>query len=240
MRLPYASSWPPQRRRFDLPRRQLAPAAAAAARADRKPAGTLRHHHVDLQSRPFPRGRRAPARALRPELGAGAADRLGRCQGPGQGLGGLAQGLRAGLAARAGIEPAAAVVAAVAGSKCRPAQRRCRPAAQLLRSRCCRWRAIPRVGGSMKKVDRDAFERAIAQMRNDSADTRALIEEIIAKQGFEQAGETAAYHCQCRALRLRPWQSPPMYAAARTDGPDDGSAGWRVAELLAHRLLAAG
>jgi hypothetical protein len=92
----------------------------------------------------------------------------------------------------------------------------------------------------MNEIDRDAFERAIAQMRSDSADSRELIDAISAKPGFEQAGETAAYHCQCKALRLKPWQSPPMYAAPRLDGPDDGSAGWKVAEQLAHRLLAAG
>ena len=92
----------------------------------------------------------------------------------------------------------------------------------------------------MNEIDRDAFERAIAQMRSDSADSRELIDAISAKQGFEQAGETAAYHCQCRALRLKPWQPPPMYAAPRTDGPEDGVMGHRAAELLLQRMLAAG
>lgn len=90
----------------------------------------------------------------------------------------------------------------------------------------------------MKAIDRAAMTAAIEQMRSESADSRARIDEIIAKQGFEEAGETAAYHCQCQTLRLRPWQSPPMYAAARLDGPDDMV--WKQAETLAHRLLAAG
>jgi hypothetical protein len=91
----------------------------------------------------------------------------------------------------------------------------------------------------MKAIDRAAMTAAIEQMRSESADSRALIDEIIARQDFEEAGQTATYHCQCQALRLKPWQSPPMYAAARLDGSDDGNMGWKQAEQLAHRLLAA-
>lgn len=92
----------------------------------------------------------------------------------------------------------------------------------------------------MKAIDRAAMTAAIEQMRSESAASRALIDEIIAKQGFEEAGETAAYHCQCKALHLKPWQPPPMHAQPRADGRDDGSLGWRRAELLLQRLLAAG
>jgi hypothetical protein len=95
----------------------------------------------------------------------------------------------------------------------------------------------------MTDLDRDAFERAIAQMQAEDAGShgRQLIDALLAKQqSFEETGETAAYYCQCKALRLKPWQSPPMYAQPRADGPDDGSAGWKRAELLAYRLLTAG
>jgi hypothetical protein len=94
----------------------------------------------------------------------------------------------------------------------------------------------------MNKLDRDAFARAIAQMQAEDAGShgRQLIDALLAKgQSFEETGETAAYYCQCKALHLKPWQSPPMYAAPRLDGPDDGSAGWKQAELLAYRLRAA-
>ena len=95
----------------------------------------------------------------------------------------------------------------------------------------------------MTDLDRDAFARAIAQMQAEAAGShgRQLIDALLAKgQSFAETGETACYFCQTKALRLKPWQSPPMYAAARTDGHDNGSGGWKVAELLAHRLLAAG
>lgn len=95
----------------------------------------------------------------------------------------------------------------------------------------------------MTDLDRDAFKRAIAQMQAEPAGShgRELIAALLAKgQSFEETGETACYFCQTKALRLQSWQPPPMYTAARLDGHDDGSAGWKAAELLAYRLLAAG
>jgi hypothetical protein len=87
----------------------------------------------------------------------------------------------------------------------------------------------------MNDIDRNAFTRAIALMQAEDAGShgRELIDALLAKQqSFEETGESAAYYCQCKALRLKPWQSPPIYAAPRLDGP--------VAEQLAHRLRAAG
>jgi hypothetical protein len=95
----------------------------------------------------------------------------------------------------------------------------------------------------MNDLDHDAFKRAIELMQAEPAGShgRELIEALLAKQqSFEETGETACYYCQCKALRLQPWQSPPMYAAPRTDGHDDGSQGWKAAEMLAYRLRAAG
>jgi len=92
----------------------------------------------------------------------------------------------------------------------------------------------------MNDIDREAGERAIEQMRAESADSRALIDALIARDGLEEAGQTAAYHCQCQSLRLKPWQPPPMHAEPRTDGPDDGTMGHCVAEQLLYRMLSLG
>lgn len=92
----------------------------------------------------------------------------------------------------------------------------------------------------MKPVDRDAFKRAIEMIRAESPSRRAQIDDKLAREGFEQAGQFAAYHGQVSTLRLKPWQPPPMYADPRGVGPDDGIMGYRAAELLLQRLLAAG
>jgi hypothetical protein len=92
----------------------------------------------------------------------------------------------------------------------------------------------------MKQIDRAAMQLAIDQMRAEGGNARAQIEDKLATESFAEAGQTAAYHGQCKALRLRPWQPPPMYAQPRADGPDDGIMGHRAAELLLQRMLAAG
>jgi hypothetical protein len=89
----------------------------------------------------------------------------------------------------------------------------------------------------VNKLDKDAFERAIAMMRSE-ADGRELLDAISARQKtFAETGETAAYYCQCRNLKLKSHQPPPMYAAANAVGGDDGSSGWFQAEQLLRRLL---
>src|SRR5262249_38267955 len=53
--------------------------------------------------------------------------------------------------------------------------------------------------------------RAIALMRNESEDSRELIDELLTRNGFASARETAAYYCQTRRLRLKSHQ-PPSHA----------------------------
>jgi hypothetical protein len=55
---------------------------------------------------------------------------------------------------------------------------------------------------------------------------------MAAGQSFEEIGMSAAYGCQCRSLRLKPWESPPMYAHLH---PDD-----RQLQVLVEKMLAAG
>ena len=87
-------------------------------------------------------------------------------------------------------------------------------------------------------IDRAAMTLAIGRARAESADSRERIEEILAREGFAEAGETAAYWAQDTALRLRPWQTPPCWVhdiegelAAGDDG-DDVHGRKRAARLL--------
>ena len=52
-----------------------------------------------------------------------------------------------------------------------------------------------------------------------------------------EAAESAAYHCQCRALRLRPWQAPPCGCFSDEVGLGYGHS--RAEVLLRRRMLAA-
>jgi hypothetical protein len=56
----------------------------------------------------------------------------------------------------------------------------------------------------MNAVDHDALVRAIGMMRAESDDSRALIDELLRRNGFADAGETAAYYCQTRRLCTPP------------------------------------
>jgi hypothetical protein len=97
---------------------------------------------------------------------------------------------------------------------------------------------LPPLSPELDARDRDAFERAIAMMRQSSPMDAAQIDGKLAHEGFESAGKFASYSMQCDTLRLRPWQSPPC--TARGEYPADAY-GHRPAEIgLRDRLLAAG
>jgi hypothetical protein len=62
-----------------------------------------------------------------------------------------------------------------------------------------------------------------------------------AGRSFAEVGQFAAYCCQCRSLRLKPWQTPPMHGDAEPSHPDaDDTHGYGAAAELLERLLAAG
>ena len=86
--------------------------------------------------------------------------------------------------------------------------------------------------------DRAAMKLAIEQMRKESSESRARVDRVLREEGFESAGHTASYHLQCRALRLRPWQAPPVHTDVEID-PD--RCGGRPEEIeLLQRMLSLG
>jgi hypothetical protein len=73
----------------------------------------------------------------------------------------------------------------------------------------------------MRKVDREALQRAIQTAKADPVQRQWIIDKI-RDQGWEDAALSAAYHCQVETLHLRPWQEPPCWAG--DDRPvDDGT-----------------
>jgi hypothetical protein len=93
----------------------------------------------------------------------------------------------------------------------------------------------------LSPVDREALERALA-MDPDRNPTSSPINRRLEPERWYAAAKSAAYACQCAALRPKPWQPVPAneYVAV-TDRDDEGPVMGRAAaaELL-RRLLAAG
>jgi hypothetical protein len=98
---------------------------------------------------------------------------------------------------------------------------------------------------TLSEADKDAMARAIALMQSGSRRDREQIGHYLATESWERSGEFAAYVCQDRSLKLRPWAPPPCWmrkpeyiaaALARPYGID----GERQAGELARDLIAAG
>src|SRR5690348_14246500 len=99
---------------------------------------------------------------------------------------------------------------------------------------------------TLSKADLNAMARAIDQVRQRGGEHKRQIEQKLREDPWEQVGSFASYSCQDRALKLRPWMTPPCWlrtdddveAALATPPPD--LKGERAAAKLVHRLLAAG
>jgi hypothetical protein len=98
----------------------------------------------------------------------------------------------------------------------------------------------------LTKADREALQRAIDMARAKSPQEREHIDRVLAQDGWQEAAETATYHLQDRALKLKPWQTPPCWlrsdaavqVALLTPLPD--LKGRRFAAELVQQLIAAG
>ena len=91
----------------------------------------------------------------------------------------------------------------------------------------------------MDAHDIAALQLAIAAVRDEGDRERIeQIESILEDDGFFEGGKSAAFHCQCKALDLKPWQSPPM--SADEDDPDPDELHLKDAQRLLRRMLKAG
>jgi hypothetical protein len=95
----------------------------------------------------------------------------------------------------------------------------------------------------LSRIDREALTRALKMARAESEAERERFDREVAQRGWQHAAEAAAYHCQDRALKLRPWQPPPCWIRdleGDLAAGDDGISGRYRAALLTQRLLRAG
>jgi hypothetical protein len=63
---------------------------------------------------------------------------------------------------------------------------------------------------------------------------------MAAGRSFEEIGRFAAYHCQRRSLRLKPWETAPCDAGPHRDSDADDSHGYAAAAALLERMSAVG
>lgn len=85
----------------------------------------------------------------------------------------------------------------------------------------------------MTSRDADALRRCLLVALNDPDHRDRFLAQIEA-DGREEAERSAAYTVQYRAMRLKPWESPPCWAAP------DGSSTNADCAALATRMIAAG
>jgi hypothetical protein len=90
------------------------------------------------------------------------------------------------------------------------------------------------------KVDREALKRALVVAKAEDAGRREQIETMLREDGWDYAATFAAYHCQRRALGLKPWQLTPSEVDDEKPGADPNKYGLFAAWELRRRLLAAG
>jgi hypothetical protein len=97
----------------------------------------------------------------------------------------------------------------------------------------------------LSEVDREAIERAIAIMRNSSAERAEQIDRLLQEDDWQGAADLAVYHCQRELIRPRLWQpipadiDPDQIEAIIAKG-DDGKAGRFLAAKLLRKMLRAG
>jgi hypothetical protein len=77
-------------------------------------------------------------------------------------------------------------------------------------------------------LDRDALERALVLAQRESQGRREQIERMLSEDGWFKAAHFAAYSRQIDALKLKPWQSSPLYGHLGDDA---------AAAALLQRLL---
>jgi hypothetical protein len=86
----------------------------------------------------------------------------------------------------------------------------------------------------------DALKRAIELTKAEGDGRRKQLDAMLKEEGFEYAGTFAARHCQCRTLRLKPWELPPCEVEDEKPAVDPNQIGLVKAWNVRQRLQAAG
>jgi hypothetical protein len=62
----------------------------------------------------------------------------------------------------------------------------------------------------LSPVDREALERAIELTKAENRARAAQITNKLKTESWREVAEFAAYHCQHRALQVKPWELVPV------------------------------
>jgi hypothetical protein len=89
----------------------------------------------------------------------------------------------------------------------------------------------------MRQADRDAMRRAIELTRAENAGRREQIDAKLKTESWESVGAFASFHRQSHALRLKPWEAPPV---ASDDVVHDRYGGRPREVALRQKMLALG
>jgi hypothetical protein len=87
---------------------------------------------------------------------------------------------------------------------------------------------------ALTQNDIAALELALETARKESPGRAQQLALKLAEDGWWPTARFAAYSCQVDALRLQPWEHPPVWVDDLDDYPD------REAARLLKRMLAAG
>ena len=93
----------------------------------------------------------------------------------------------------------------------------------------------------LSPVDREALERAIELTKAENRARAAQITNKLKTESWREVAEFAAFHCQHRALQVKPWELVPVSVDEDELTPigDDVHRRGRAIKLL-RRLLKAG
>ena len=59
-------------------------------------------------------------------------------------------------------------------------------------------------------IDIEALQRALEAVRAESLEDAVRLDSLAERKGWFESASVAAYRCQVRSLKLRPWHCPPM------------------------------
>jgi hypothetical protein len=63
---------------------------------------------------------------------------------------------------------------------------------------------------ALTEGDIEALQRALETVRAESVEDAARLDSLAERKGWFESASVAAYRCQVRSLKLRPWHCPPM------------------------------
>jgi len=69
----------------------------------------------------------------------------------------------------------------------------------------------------MNRKDLEALQLAMQQAREPPDGRGEQIDNMLKKREWFYVARFASAHCQCRALRLRPWELPPVWVGVGDD-----------------------